>query len=111
VATTHTTSPPYVKEYDLLRASGPLKVLGVECGPYVSKGFDCEGRFQFLNYEPYAVPIEIKRAGSGFRYQQRNYPSEDLSRVVILCTRHDMVNVPRNVDVVELPALCSELER
>jgi hypothetical protein len=30
---------------------------------------------------------------------------------VILCARHDMLNVPRNVDVIELPALCSELER
>jgi hypothetical protein len=60
----------FVREEDLLRASGPLKVLGVELGPYGGKGFDCQGVFRFLNYEPYTAPIEIKKASSGFEYQQ-----------------------------------------
>ena len=96
-------------EKDLLRASGPLKVLGVELGPYVKKGYDCQSRFQFLDYEAYDVPIEIKKESSDFKYQQKRYSPEQLSRVVILCVRHDLVNVPANVDVVELAALCSAL--
>ena len=101
----------HVKEEDLLRASGPLKLLGVEFGPYLGKGYDCEGKFQFLNFEPYSVPIEIKKLSSGFKYQQKRYSPELLSRVVILCTRHDLVNVPANVDVVELSELCAALDR
>ena len=31
----------YLQEPDLLRASGPLKLLGVSLGPYVGKGYDC----------------------------------------------------------------------
>jgi hypothetical protein len=101
--------PPYIQEQDLLRASGPLKMLGVECGPYVGKGYDCQGRFQFLNYDPYIVPIEIKKESRKFVYQQKKYSPEQLSRVVILCARHDLVNVPINVDVIELAELCSLL--
>jgi len=101
----------YVDEKDLLRASGPLKILGVELGPYKVKGLDCRGVFRFLNYEPYTVPIEIKRASSGYRYQQRKYAPEELSRVVILCMRNDKVNVPPNVDIIQLETLCSVRDR
>jgi hypothetical protein len=101
----------YVREEDLLRASGPLNVLGVELGPYRGKGFDCQGVFQFLNYAPYSVPIEIKKASSGFEYQQRKYPPEELSRAVILCMRNDLVNVPPNVDIIQLETLCSIRDR
>lgn len=99
----------YVKEEDLLRASGPLKILGIELGPYVGKGFDCQGVFRFLSYEPYKAPIEIKKASSGFEYQQKKYSPEELSRVVILCMRNDLVNVPPNIDIIQLETLCSEL--
>jgi hypothetical protein len=99
----------HVKEEDLLRAAGPFKVLGVEFGPYVGKGYDCQGEFRFLGYEPYKVPIEIKKSSSGFRYQQSEYSPEELSRVVILCVRHDLQNVPHNVDVIQLGTLCSTL--
>ena len=99
----------HVQEQDLLRASGPLKVLGVQLGPYVGKGFDCQGEFRFLDYEPYRVPIEIKKSSSGFRYQQSKYSQEQLSRAVILCAHHDLQNVPRNVDVIQLSTLCSVL--
>ena len=97
----------YVKEEDLLRASGPLKVLGVELGPYVGKGFDCKGVFRFLDYEPYEAPIEIKKASSGFGYQQKKYSPQELSRAVILCVRNDLLNVPPNVDIIQLETLCS----
>ncbi len=100
---------PYAKEEDLLRASGPLKVLGVELGPYVGKGFDCQGVFRFLDYEPYTAPIEIKKASSGFEYQRKKYSPKELSRAVILCTRNDLVNVPPNVDIIQLGTLCSAL--
>lgn len=111
VATAHAQDAGfrYVKEEDLLQASGPLKVLGVELGPYVGKGFDCQGVFRFLNYEPYTVPIEIKKASSGFEYQQKKYSPEELSRAVILCMRNDLVNVPPNVDIIQLETLCSAL--
>ncbi len=99
----------YAKEEDLLRASGPLKVLGVELGPYVGKGFDCEGVFRFLDYEPYTAPIEIKKASSGFEYQQKKYSPKELSRAVILCMRNDLLNVPPNVDIIQLETLCSGL--
>jgi hypothetical protein len=101
----------HVREEDLLRAAGALKVLGVELGPYVGKGYDCEGEFRFLDYEPYKVPIEIKKSSKGFKYQQSKYSPEKLSRAVILCMRHDLRTVPRNVDVVQLSTLCSALAR
>ncbi len=101
----------HVKEEDLLRASGPLKILGVELGPYVGKGFDCQAQFRFLDYEPYRVPVEIKKLSSGFKYQQRKYSPEELSRAVILCAQHDLQNVPPNVDVLQLATLCSVLDR
>jgi hypothetical protein len=99
----------HVREEDLLRASGPLKALGIELGPYVGKGYDCRGVFQFLDYEPYEVPVEMKKLSSGFSYQQRKYSPEELSRAVILCMRNDLQNVPPNVDVIQLDTLCSEL--
>jgi hypothetical protein len=102
----------YVKEEDLLRASGPLKVLGVELGPYVGKGFDCPSAvFRFLNYEAYEAPIEIKKASSGFAYQQKRYSPQELSRAVILCVRNDLLNVPANVDIIQLGTLCAALGR
>ncbi len=93
----------------MLRASGSLKLLGLELGPYVGKGYDCESRFQFLDYEPYSVPVEIKKLSSRFKYQQAKYTPTQLSRAVILCVKHDLRNVPRNVDVIQLTALCAAL--
>lgn len=101
----------HVREEDLLRASGPLNVLGIKFGPYVGKGFDCQSEFQFLDYAPYTVPIEIKKASSGFKYQQRKYSEAELSRAVILCMRHDLLNVPPNVDVIELTKLCAAMDQ
>lgn len=76
----------FVKEEDLLRASGPLNILGVEFGPLPGKGLDCQGTFRFLDYEPYSVPIELKKLSSGFKYQQKKYSPEQLSRRHSLCT-------------------------
>jgi hypothetical protein len=101
----------HVREEDLLRASGPLKVLGVELGPYVGKGYDCKGVFRFLEYEPYEVAVEMKKSSSGFKYQQKKYSPEELSRAVILCMRNDLLNVPPNVDVIQLETLCSTLKQ
>ena len=98
-----------VQEQDLLRVSGSLKVLGLELGPYVGKGFDCESRFEFLDYEPYTVPVEVKKLSSRFKYQQAKYSPTQLSRVVILCVKHDLRNVPENVDVIQLTELCAAL--
>jgi hypothetical protein len=107
VAACHTgRSEPNVLEPDILRASGPLNICGVALGPYVGRGYDCRSKFQFLNYLPYEVPIEIKKRSSGFKYQRQKYGEEELSRAVVLCVHHDLVNLPDlNVDVIELSAL------
>jgi hypothetical protein len=97
---------PNVLEPDILRASGPLNICGVEVGPYVGCGYDCKSRFQFLSYVPYEVPIEIKKRSSGFKYQQQRYGKDELSRAVIVCVHHNEPNLPdRNIDVIELSAL------
>jgi hypothetical protein len=97
-----------ILESDLLRAAGALSVLGMKLGPYLGKGFDCkESVFQFMGYLPYSVPVEIKKKSSGFRYQQKRYSKEVLSRAVVLCVQHDLVNTPPTLDVVELTAFCA----
>ena len=96
----------HIQEPDILRASGPLKHLGMVLGGYVGKGYDCVTEFSFLNYPTYPVPVEIKRNSSGFRYQQQKYGKDELSRAVLLCAIHDHRHVPKNIDVIELRALC-----
>jgi hypothetical protein len=102
----HKEKTPYIKEQDILRASGPLKLLGVSLGPYVGKGYDCYGEFRFLKYPIYGVFVEIKRNSKNFSYQMKKYGKDELSRAVILCAVHDLTNVPRNIDVIELDSLC-----
>lgn len=105
------TALPYVQEPDLLRASGPLKHLGVSLGGYVGKGYDCVSEFKFLNYPAYRVPIEVKKNSNGFRYQERKYGKGMLSRAVVLCALHGHKHIPRHIDVIELDALCHYAER
>jgi hypothetical protein len=97
----------HIQEPDILRASGPLKHLGMTLGGYVGKGYDCVTEFSFLSYPIYSVPVEIKRNSSGFHYQQRKYGKDELSRAVLLCAVHDHKQVPKNIDVIELQALCA----
>jgi hypothetical protein len=99
----------YVKEEDLLRASGPLKHLGVALGGYVGKGYDCLSEFTFLNLRKYPLPVEVKKRSQDFKYQEQKYGKELLSRALILCAVHDHKNVPKNVDVIELKAMCEYL--
>jgi len=101
----------YIQEPDLLRASGPLKHLGVTLGGYVGKGYDCFTSFRFLNFPSYPVPVEIKRDSHGFHYQQRKYGKDELSRAVLLCATHGHKQIPPNIDVIELGALCQHAER
>ena len=101
----------HVHESDLLRASGPLKHLGVQLGAYVGKGYDCITEFSFLNYPMYSIPIEIKRYSSGFKYQQRKYGRDELSRAIVLCAFHDHRQMPPHIDVIELDALCQQLKQ
>lgn len=96
----------HVQEADLLRASGPLKHLGLSLGGYVGKGYDCFSEFTFLPYPAYSVPVEIKRRSQDFRYQQRKYGKELLSRAVVVCAMDDHKQMPKNIDVIELQALC-----
>ena len=96
----------HIQETDILRASGPLRHLGVSLGGYVGKGYDCVTEFSFLNYPAYSAPVEIKRNSRDFRYQQRKYGKEQLSRAVVLCAIHDHKQMPRNIDVIELEAMC-----
>jgi hypothetical protein len=96
---------PHIQESDLLRASGPLKHLGIALGGHVGKGYDCFSEFTFLSYPKYPLPVEIKKRSHDFKYQEMKYGKELLSRAVILCAIHDHKNVPKNVDVIELKAL------
>lgn len=52
----------------------------------------------------YRVPIEIKRLSNGFKYQQRKYGRDQLSRAVVLCAVHNHTAVPANIDILELEA-------
>lgn len=101
----------HIQETDILRASGPLRHLGASLGGYVGKGYDCVTEFSFLNYPTYSAPVEIKRNSRDFRYQQRKYGKEQLSRAVVLCAIHDHKQVPRNIDVIELEAMCQYARR
>jgi hypothetical protein len=111
IVSAHKETTPNVLEPDILRASGPLNILGVEVGPYLGRGYDCRSCFRFLKYEAYEVPIELKRKSSGFRYQQQKYGKDELSRAVVLCVRHDLRNPPPNIDIVELGYLASYAHR
>lgn len=106
----HTTKVPHIQETDILRAAGPLKHLGMALGAYVGKGYDCVTDFNFLEFPTYRVPVEIKRQSKNFSYQEKKYGRDELSRAVILCAVHDKKNVPKNIDVVELDALCNHLK-
>lgn len=101
----------HIQEPDILRASGPLKHLGVSLGGYVGKGYDCLSQFSFMNFPSYSAPIEIKRMSRDFEYQQKKYGKEELSRAIVLCAVHDHRQVPKNIDIIELRALCDHAER
>lgn len=101
----------HIQEPDLLRASGPLKHLGMILGGYVGKGYDCITDFRFHNFPTYSVPVEIKRDSTGFHYQQKKYGTKELSRAVVLCAIHRHKQMPPHIDVIELDALCNHLAK
>lgn len=105
------TKLAHIQETDILRASGSLKHLGMTLGGYVGKGYDCFTEFSFLQYPTYSVPVEVKRNSRDFKYQQKKYGKEMLSRAVVLCAIHDHQQVPRNIDVIELEALCEHAHK
>lgn len=96
---------PHIQESDVLRASGPLRLLGMSLGGYVGKGYDCKTEFTFLDYPTYLVPVELKRNSRGFEYQQKKYGKNELSRAVLLCATHGHKALPEHIDVIELDAL------
>ncbi len=102
------TKLAHIQETDILRASGPLKHLGMTLGGFVGKGYDCKTDFQFLDYPTYNVHVELKRDSSGFRYQLQKYGKDELSRAVILCATHgEKKNIPPHIDIIELVALAA----
>ncbi|MBI2834364.1 MAG: hypothetical protein HYX76_08055 [Acidobacteria bacterium] len=105
------TKLPHIQELDILRASGPLRHLGLALGGFVGKGYDCYSEFQFESFPAYSVPAELKRDSTGFRYQQRKYGKDELSRAVVLCAIHGHRQVPPHIDIIELDALCQYLPR
>jgi hypothetical protein len=106
-----TTRLAHIQEPDLLRASGPLRHLGMSLGGYVGKGYDCVTEFQFRDFPIYSVPVEIKRDSTGFSYQQNKYGKEELSRAVVLCAIHKHKQMPPHIDVIELEALCAHAQK
>jgi hypothetical protein len=112
VMQSHVPKPlEHVQEADLLRASGPLRHLGIALGGYVGKGYDCFSDFTFLSYPAYSVPVEIKKRSQHFSYQQQKYGKELLSRAIVLCAVHDHIRMPKNIDVIELQAMCEYSKR
>lgn len=98
----------FIKEEDLLRTAGALSLLGLDLSAYVGKGYDCpKSAFQFGSLPPYPCPVEIKKRSADFDYQVTNYA--DLPRAVVLCMRHDYVNPPEHVDILELTTLAEYL--
>lgn len=94
----------HIKEEDLLRTTGALSLLGLDLSAYVGKGYDCpKSIFRFSRFPMYPCPVEVKKRSSGFKYQVNKY--KDLPRVVVLCMKHDLLNPPDHVDVLELEAL------
>ena len=61
------TKLAHIQETDILRASGPLKHLGMTLGGFVGKGYDCKTDFQFVDYPIYNVPVEL----NPLRYARR----------------------------------------
>jgi len=96
-----------IHEADLQRTAGAFSRLGLDLGPYLTKGYDCASRFQFLAFPPYECPVEIKKRSYGFRYQINRY--QPLPRAVVLCLDHDLINAPDHIDIIELPALAEHL--
>jgi hypothetical protein len=97
-----------VHEADLLRASGALSILGLDLSLYLTRGYDCpESRFHFSSLPPYPCPVEIKKRSARFDYQMTHYT--ELPRAVVLCVKHDLINPPDHVDIVELSTLAEYL--
>jgi len=97
-----------VHEADLLRAGGALSVLGLDLSLYLTKGYDCpKSQFRFSGFPVYPCPVEIKKLSSRFDYQVMRYTN--LPRAVVLCVKHDLVNPPDHVDILELSALANYL--
>lgn len=95
----------HIQETDLLRASGPLRHLGMSLGGYVGKGYDCLTEFKFSQYPVYKIPVEIKKLSSGFKYQMSKYGKNELSRAVLLCATHQCREIPDHIDIIEIEAL------
>lgn len=95
----------HIQETDILRASGPLKHLGVSLGGFVGKGYDCFTEFKFMSYPPYYIPVELKRNSDGFRYQMQKYGKNELSRAVLFCATQGNKVIPEHIDIIELEAL------
>jgi hypothetical protein len=97
-----------VHESDLLRTAGALSILGLDLSLYLCKGYDCPvSRFRFGDLPPYICPVEIKKRSTNFSYQITNYTK--LPRAVVLCMKHDLVNPPDHIDVLELSTLSQYL--
>lgn len=102
--------PANIHEADLLRAGGALSKLGMHLGPYLVRSYDCDpSHFQFRNLPEYPCPVEVKKFSKGFKYQILRY--KPLPRAVILCIKHDLLNPPGDIDVVELFSLAQYLGR
>lgn len=106
----HLAAPcPYIKEEDLLRASGALSHLGIDLSAYCGKGYDClTSTFTLGGYPTYSCAVEIKKVSSGFNYQILKHTNP--ARAAVLCMEHNpSFTPPAVVDVIELQALHKSL--
>lgn len=104
----HPTPTANVGEADLLRAAGALSKLGLDLGPYLLGGYDCQASsFSFADYRAYPCPVEVKKRSKDLSYQIATY--KELPRVVVLCMTHDLENPPEDVDILELTTMAKRL--
>lgn len=97
-----------VHEADLLRAAGALSIFGLDLSMYLTKGYDCpESHFRFSGLPKYPCPVEVKKHSEDFDYQITRYT--ELPRAVVLCIKHNLVNPPDHVDVLELSTFADYL--
>lgn len=106
----HSRGVRSIHEFDLLRSSGALDLLGIRLGLYLGGGIDCpEGVFKVGTFPEYPCPIEIEENSQGFL--DKHHDQHRKQRIVVLCMTHNAATVLSGyVDVIELRELGRILE-
>lgn len=88
----------HIQETDVLRASGPLKHLGISLGGYVGKGYDCLTEFNFLGYPTYTVRWRLSEIAKDLYINKRN-TGKICCRGPWSCVQHKIINKCREISM------------